>query len=93
MRKVYRSLLDIKAGSKILGIRVQEPVAVIYNPEKDIVYPSDNECIMSDTKLVYVEITDEERLQCHTQIDIDNLARKLSIEVAQQLNIKHYKVT
>jgi hypothetical protein len=94
MRRVWKNLDEVEKGSKVLGIRVRQPQLIICNKEsdKEVFYSDDKEVAIYEEGWMFIEITEEERLQCVDQGKINELGTRIAKETLEEMKVKHYKV-
>ena len=92
-RNIWTEKEKIPPGSSVLGIRVRSPQIIFATPEdegKEVFYGNDPN-VLSTEKMVFVEITPEERAKATDEEKINKLAQSLTGEVAAKLGLKHTK--
>jgi hypothetical protein len=92
-RQIWNKMEDIPRGSKVLGMMVRTPEIICIDGEdtREVFYGGD-EGVVSNTRMVFVEITQEERDRCKTPEDNNKLAESLAGEVSLQMGMKHWRM-
>ena len=92
-RRIWLKHNEIPNGTKVMGIRVKTPtvIATYLEDKRGTCYAGD-EGVVSDTKLVYIEVTLKERAAIKSQSDVDELAEEMFPIIAKELKFEHYRV-
>jgi hypothetical protein len=93
VREVWQKSEDIPKGTSVLGIHIQDPSIIVTTAEDArTTYYAGDDGVISTTRLVFVQITPDERQACKNTNDVNKLAKELFPFVARKLGLEKYRV-